>query len=183
MSTKESFSGSLTFPWWVGLMQGAFSLIIGFLLLSNPLASTAMIVQFVGMYWLISGVFSLVSIFIDESGRGWKLISGVIGVLAGLSIVNHPIWSTFMLPTVMVIFMGVDGLIIGVIGIIGAFKGGGLASGILGALSFFFGLFLLGSPFIGALALPFVYGALAMVGGIAAIIAAFQQNKAEQAAE
>jgi len=182
MSTKDSFSGSWSFPWWAVLMQGAFSLIIGFLLLSNPLATTAVIVQFVGMYWLVSGIFSLVSIFIDKSGRGWKLLSGIIGILAGLSIVNHPIWSTFMLPTVMVIFIGVDGLIIGIIAFIGAFKGGGLSAGILGALSFFLGLFLLGSPFIASLALPFVYGALALVGGIAAIIAAFKQQKAEEAA-
>ncbi|HIE25163.1 MAG TPA: hypothetical protein EYP74_04100 [Anaerolineales bacterium] len=181
MNSENTFTGSWNFPWWAVLVQGIFSLLVGFLLLTNPLASTLVIVQFIGMYWLVSGIFSLVGIFIDNSLWGWKLLSGVVGIMAGLSIVNHPLWSTFMLPTVMVIFMGVDGVIIGIVGLIGAFKGGGWSAGILGGLSLLFGLFLLGSPFIAGLALPLVYGILGVVGGIAAIFAAFQQKKAGKA--
>jgi uncharacterized membrane protein HdeD (DUF308 family) len=179
--TEDAGSGSWVFPWWAVLVQGIFSLIVGLLLLTNPLASTLVIVQFIGMYWLVSGVFSLIGIFIDKSMWGWKLLSGIVGILAGLSIVNHPLWSTLLLPTVLVTFMGVDGVIIGVVGLIGAFKGGGWSAGILGVLSLLFGFFLLGSPVIAGLALPWVYGVLGLVGGIAAIIAAFQQRKAEEA--
>lgn len=181
MITENAGSGSWVFPWWAALVQGIFSLIVGLLLLTNPLASTLVIVQFIGMYWLVSGVFSLIGIFIDKSMWGWKLLSGIVGILAGLSIVNHPLWSTLLLPAVLVIFMGVNGVIIGVVGLIGAFKGGGWSAGILGALSLLFGSFLLGSPVIAGLALPWVYGVLGLVGGIAAIIAAFQQRKAEEA--
>lgn len=85
-----------------------------------------------------------------------------------------------MLPTVLVIFLGVDGLIIGVVGLIAAFKGGGWAAGILGGLSLLFGLFLLGSPFIAGLALPWVYGVLGIAGGISAIFAAVQQRNEEK---
>lgn len=81
-----------------------------------------------------------------------------------------------MLPTVMVIFMGISGLFIGVAGLIGAFKGGGWAAGILGALSMLFGLILLGSPFIAALTLPWIYGVLGIVGGFSAIFAALRQR-------
>jgi len=86
-----------------------------------------------------------------------------------------------MLPTVLVIFLGVDGLIIGVVGLIAAFRGGGWAAGILGALSMLFGLLLLGSPFIAALALPWLYGILGLAGGIAAIFAAIRQRGDEKA--
>jgi len=116
---------------------------------------------------------------VDRSMWGWKLFAGIIGILAGLTIMRHPLWSTFMIPTVMVIFLGVDGLIIGAIGIFAAFKGGGWAAGILGVLSMLFGLILLFSPLVAALALPWIYGILGIVGGITAIFAAFRQRGEE----
>jgi len=181
MTTVSAIEEPVSFPWWAILIQGIFSIIIGILLLSYPGATTLVIVQFIGMYWLVTGIFSLVGIFIDRSMWGWKLFAGVIGILAGLAIMRHPLWSTFMLPTLMVIFMGISGLFIGVSGLIGAFKGGEWAAGILGALSILFGLLLLFSPFIAAFALPWVYGILGIAGGISAIFVAFRQRGEEKA--
>lgn len=82
-----------------------------------------------------------------------------------------------MLPAILVTFMGISGLFIGVIGLIGAFSGGGWAAGILAAISLFFGILLIGSPFIAGLALPWVYGVMAVAGGILTVIAAFRQRK------
>ena len=181
MTTASAIEEPVSFPWWAVLIQGIFSIIIGILLLTYPGATTLVIIQFIGIYWMVTGIFSLVGIFMDRSMWGWKLFAGVIGILAGLAIMRHPLWSTFMLPTVMVIFMGVSGLFIGVAGLIGAFKGSGWAAGILGALSILFGLLLLFSPFLAALALPWVYGILGIAGGIAAIFAAFRQRGEEKA--
>jgi len=179
MTTSSAIEQPVKFPWWSVLIQGIFAIIIGILLLTYPGATTLVVVQFIGIYWLVTGIFSLVGIFMDQSMWGWKLFAGIIGILAGLAIMRHPLWSTFMLPTVMVIFLGVDGLIIGAVGIFAAFKGGGWAAGILGALSMLFGLILLFSPFVAALALPWLYGILGVAGGIAAIFAAFRQRGEE----
>ena len=176
MTTVSAIEEPVSFPWWAVLVQGIFSIIIGILLLAYPGATTLVIVQFIGIYWLVTGVFSLVSIFMDKSMWGWKLFAGVIGILAGFSIIRHPLWSTIMLPTVVVIYMGVSGLMIGVAALFSAFKGGGWAAGILGSLSILFGLFLLFSPVIAAFALPWVYGILGLAGGIAAIFAAIRQR-------
>jgi len=181
MTTSSAIEQPVRFPWWATLIQGIFAILIGILLLTYPGATTLVIVQFVGIYWLVTGIFSLVGIFIDQSMWGWKLFAGIIGILAGLTIMRHPLWSTIMLPTVLVIFLGIDGLIIGAVGIFAAFKGGGWGAGILGALSMLFGLILLFSPFVTALALPWVYGVLGIAGGIAAIFAAFRQRGEEQA--
>jgi len=181
MTTVSAIEEPVSFPWWAVLIQGIFSIFIGILLLAYPGATTLVIIQFIGIYWLVTGIFSLVGIFIDRTMWGWKLFAGVIGILAGFAIMRHPLWSTFMLPTVMVIFMGVSGLFIGVAGLIGAFKGGGWAAGILGALSMLFGFLLLFSPFIAAFALPWFYGILGVAGGIAAIFVAFRQRGEEKA--
>ena len=169
-------------PWWAILVQGLFSVIIGLMLLTNPAATTLVIVQFIGIYWLVTGVFSIAGIFIDRSHWGLKLLSGAIGIFAGLAVVQHPIWSAVLLPTMLVIVFGVNGIILGLIQFFGAFKGGGFSAAILGIINFLFGMILLGSPLAAALALPWVFGVIAVAGGILAIFSSFQQRKTEETA-
>jgi uncharacterized membrane protein HdeD (DUF308 family) len=161
-------------PWWLVLVQGISALIIGIFLLAAPGATTFFLIQFLGIYWMISGIFQIVAIFIDKTAWGWKLFAGILGILAGFAVINHPLWSTFLVPTVLVIFLGIQGIIFGGIGLFQAFKGAGWGSAVLGGLSVLFGILLLGSPLIAALALPWVFGILAVVGGILGIIAAFK---------
>lgn len=161
-------------PWWLVLIQGIAALIIGIFLLTAPVATTFFLIQFLGIYWMISGIFQIVAIFVDNSAWGWKLFAGILGILAGFAVINHPLWSTVLVPTVLVIVLGVQGLITGIIGLISAFKGAGWGAGVLGGLSILFGILLLGSPFIAALALPWVFGIFAVAGGIIGIVAAFR---------
>ena len=90
-------------------MNGIFAIFIGILLLTNPLASMVVVVTFIGIYWLVTGIFALVGIFIDSSMWGWKLFMGILGVLAGIMVLQHPMWSSFLLPAVLVVVMGVNG--------------------------------------------------------------------------
>jgi len=180
MTTEMAASAeSAGFPWWAVLIQGIFSVLIGILLLTNPLATTLVIIQFLGIYWLVSGIFSLVGIFIDPTMWGLKLIGGILGILAGIIVMQHPLWSTVIVPSILIIILGVNGIILGVIAIIAAFRGGGWAAGILGALSILLGLLLLASPVVAALTLPWIYGVLAIVGGVLSIFLAFRQRKEE----
>jgi uncharacterized membrane protein HdeD (DUF308 family) len=163
-------------PWWVVLIEGIAAIIIGVLLLINPAITTVVLVQFLGVYWLIVGIIDIVRIFMDSSMWGWKLFSGLIGILAGIAIIQYPLWSTLLVPTVLVWVFGFFGIIIGVIGLIQAFQGAGWGAGILGVLSILFGLLLIFNAFGAALTLPFIFGILAIVGGLAALVMAFQMR-------
>lgn len=163
-------------PWWLVLLQGIAGVIIGILLLLEPVPSTVLLVQLLGIYWLVGGIFGIVSIFIDSTQWGWKLLSGVIGIIAGVVIIQHPVWSTLLVPATLVILLGIFGLIIGVINLVQAFQGGGWGIGLLGVVSIIFGLMLLGDPLVATLTLPFVFGVFALVGGIIAIFAAFRMR-------
>jgi uncharacterized membrane protein HdeD (DUF308 family) len=163
-------------PWWVVLIEGIAAIIIGVLLLINPAITTVVLVQFLGIYWLIVGIIDIVRIFMDSSMWGWKLFSGLIGILAGIAIIQYPLWSTLLVPTVLVWVFGFFGIIIGVIGLIQAFQGAGWGAGILGVLSILFGLLLIFNAFGAALTLPFIFGILAIVGGLAALVMAFQMR-------
>ena len=175
--TAGSMTKSNAFPWWATLMNGIFAIFIGILLLTNPLASMVVVVTFIGIYWLVTGIFALVGIFIDSSMWGWKLFMGILGVLAGILVLQHPMWSSFLLPAVLVVVMGVNGLIMGVMGLIAAFSGAGWGAGVLSVLSIIIGILLLGSPVVTGMTLPWVFGIFAIVGGILAVFGAFQQRK------
>ena len=159
-------------PWWMVLIEGIALIILGLLMLSSPGMTTVILIQFVGIYWLVAGIFKIVSIFMDSSGWGWKLAGGILGILAGLIVIQHPIWSPFVIGGTLIIILGIQGLVIGIVGVIQGFKGAGWGAGILGAVSILFGLLFLFNVGGFTLALPWTIGILALIGGVLSIIAA-----------
>jgi len=131
-------------------------------------------IQFMGIYWLVGGIFKLISIFLDSSMWGWKLFAGILGILAGIVVLQHPLWSPFVVGSTLVIILGLQGTIYGGIGVSQAFKGAGWGAGILGAISIIFGIYLLANIGASTLVLPWVVGVLALVGGVSAIVMAFR---------
>ena len=161
--------------WWFFLLEGIAGIILGFLLITDPGATMVALVTFLGFYWLIMGILALVRMFVDRSVPWiWSLLIGIVGVLAGVFVLRHPLLSALAVPTTLVIIFGVQGLVMGVLEIVGGFKGDGIGSVILGAINIIIGLFLLSSPVMAALMVPFVLGVLLLVQGVALIIWAFR---------
>ena len=161
--------------WWVFLLQGFMAIILGLMFLTAPGATLVVLVTFLGFYWLITGVLALVRVFVDRSVPWiWSLLVGIVGILAGIFVLHHPLLAALTVPTALVIILGVQGLIMGVLDIIGGFKGGGFGSFILGAINILVGMLLLGSPIAAALAVPLVFGVLLVVQGVALIVWGFR---------
>ena len=104
------------------------------------------LVTFLGFYWLNMGILALVRIFVDRSVPWiWSLLIGIVGILAGILVLRHPLLAALTVPTVIVIILGVEGLIMGVLEIIAGFSGGGIGSrggswiGLIGSRSGFSG--------------------------------------------
>lgn len=172
--TAESAFETPRIPWWLVLLQGIALLILGFFLLTKPIGTTFIAVQFLGIYWLIGGIFGIVSIFVDRTGWGWKLFSGILGILAGVLIIEHPYWSAILVPATIALLIGIQGIIVGCIALYQAFKGAGWGTGILGVISIIFGLLISFNLLPATLSLPFVLGIFALIGGISAIVTAFK---------
>ncbi|MCL4829743.1 MAG: DUF308 domain-containing protein [Caldilinea sp.] len=165
--------------WWLVLIQGIATLLIGIFLLTDPVLTSRMIVFYIGIYWLVTGVLSLVRIFTDRGNTVWKLISGIIGILAGWFLVsNITDGATLVFGIAAVIILGVQGIIMGIFGLVESFQGAGWGPGIIGVISIIIGLMLLGSPLGYALVLPWVIGIFAIVGGIFTIFFAFRLRSA-----
>jgi uncharacterized membrane protein HdeD (DUF308 family) len=162
-----------TFPWWLVLLEGIFAALFGFLLLIAPGGTLVFLVQVLGFYLLIEGILRLVSIFVDSSLWGLKLAIGILGILGGMVVLNHPLWSAIAIPTYIVYIVGFLAIFQGAIGVLQMFRGDGWGAGILGLLTVIFGIVVLANPLIGVVALPFVLGVLMLGGGIGAIVASF----------
>jgi uncharacterized membrane protein HdeD (DUF308 family) len=173
MTTYAGTGGDTTYPWWLVLLEGIFAAIFGFLLLIAPGSTLVFLVQILGFYLLIYGIFRIVSMFIDSSLWGLKLAVGILGIIAGIAVLEHPLWSAIAVPTYLVYIIGFLAILQGIVGLIQAFRGGGWGAGILGILAIIFGIILVLNPLIGVVALPFLLGGFMLAGGIAAVIASF----------
>lgn len=167
--------------WWVPLVMGIISIVFGLLLLAHPAETATWVAWIVGFWWLAGGVMNLVMMFVDHTGWGWKLALGVLGVFAGLVVLDAlsqtPLLATIGLATVYVFVLGIQGIMYGIIQLIQAFQGGGWGLGIMGVLSLIFGALLTFNPFPASLALPLVFAIFAIGGGIAAIVFAYRAKK------
>jgi LPXTG-motif cell wall-anchored protein len=163
-------------PWWIILVEGIFALIFGILLISAPAATSVFLVTVLGFYWLIRGIFSIIEIFIPNTGThwGWLLFMGILGIIAGMVVLRHPIYSTVFVGTFLILFLAIDALLMGILGLIRAFTGAGWGPGILGILTIIIALFLFANLLGAAILLPVIVGALMIVGGIVAIVFSFR---------
>jgi uncharacterized membrane protein HdeD (DUF308 family) len=168
----------LSWPWWVPLIEGIAGIILGLMLFVWPGKTLTLLVIFLGAYWFVKGISTLVLMFFDHTMWGWKLVTGVLGILAGGLVMVRPIMGTVVTAAAVVLLLGFDGIIIGATDIFRAFKGGGWAEGALGVVSILLGLIILGNARLSMLVLPWVLGAVLFVGGIMGIFVAFQLRKA-----
>jgi uncharacterized membrane protein HdeD (DUF308 family) len=171
--SMEITPGTQVIPWWLVLVTGIITLILGITFLYYPFGTLFVLVTFLGIYWFITGLIGLCSLFVDRTNAGWKILFGILGIIAGIAILTYPFYSAFVVPYIFIIFVGVWGLIMGFVSIFAAFKGGGWGAGIMGLILVIFGCLILANPVISTVALPFFLGIFGIIGGFMAIIGAF----------
>ncbi|MFD1536657.1 HdeD family acid-resistance protein [Nonomuraea guangzhouensis] len=165
--------------WWLVLIRGILAVIFGILALIWPAITLYVLVIFFGAYAIVSGIFSLFAGFRhDVKSRAWLIISGIIGILAGIVAFVWPGITSLALLFVIAfwaIFGGVSEIIAGIqmrkviedewMLIIG------------GILSVIFGVLLLIWPGAGALTLVWLVGIFAILYGITMIVLSFRVKK------
>jgi len=166
--------------WALVLIVGIASIGLGLLFLASPGATVRVVAKTLGLFFLIGGMTAMFSIAINSEHWGWKLLAGIAGVIGGMVVIENPLWSTIMGGSFLVTALAVVGILMGIAQVILAFRGGGWGTGILGVIYFVFGLILLFSPVIGALALPFVLAGCGIIGGLIAIFIAFRLRRIDK---
>ena len=93
-------------PRWLVLLQGIVALALGILFLAYPVGTLVVLIVFLGIYWLVNGIFVLASLYSDRSDWGWKMFVGILGILGGILVLAYPLYSTILLPTLLAIIIG-----------------------------------------------------------------------------
>jgi len=181
-ATGTEKAGFMTmYPWWLVLLQGLAALILGIAFLAWPYRTLMLTVIFLGAYWFVTGIFSIVSIFSNPENKGWKILTGILGIIAGAVILIYPYYSTLLLPALLVLFIGFWGLIIGCTQLAGAFSKKDWSMGLIGIFAIIFGIIIIGEPLITTAMLPFVLGLFGIFGGVVMMIYAFKIKSAQAA--
>jgi uncharacterized membrane protein HdeD (DUF308 family) len=160
----------LTTPWWVVLLEGIIAIIAGLFLLYEPVITTILLIQILGIFWLAGGIVSVIGALVFPENLWWKLLSGILSIIAGIVILTYPAYSSLIVLTLLIIFIGVWVIVTGAVRLAWALKGGGWGTGILGILTIILGLLLLTNSLAGVLVLPWIFGFFLIIGGIGSVI-------------
>lgn len=161
---------------WLVVIEGVIAILLGILLVIKPIETTTVVLQLMGWFFFIAGVFTVLSILIDREYWGWKLFVGVLGVIAGMFVIEHPMWTSLATVTTLSVIIGLIGIFMGVSKVVMAFKGAGWGQGILGILITILGIGVLFNAFTVGIALPVILGIISIIGGLAAIVQTFRQS-------
>jgi uncharacterized membrane protein HdeD (DUF308 family) len=171
-------------PWWLTLVGGILAIIVGGLLLWAGLYTKIQVIEFLvivlGVYWLVDGTFTLVSMFVDHTAWGWKLLIGVISIIAGLVLIMTPVLSGIIVIKTLLLLIGIWGVIDGIVLLVLSFKGAGWGAAILGVITIILGIVLILNYNQPGMVIATIWlGAIAaLVGGVLMIVKAFQQRAA-----
>jgi len=156
------------------LFGGIASLIFGLLLLTQTAAALSVIMLLIGLLWFIQGIAAILGIFIDKTEWGWKLFFGVIGMAAGWLVFKYPLAGGVAIPAVVALLFGVMGVIMGVGGLIDAFKGSGWGVGIISAIALVIGLLFIFNSVVSGQLLVFLFAILLLIQGGVSLYYAFK---------
>lgn len=170
-------------PWWLILIDGILCAILGVLLLAYPISTLTLLIIFLGAYWFVGGIFHFIGAFVHKEHRAVNIFMGLLGLVAGAAILINPVMGDIVVPGMILIILGVDGVLIGAAAMFQAFRGAGVGRLIFGIFSMVVGLVLLfNEPFaMGISTVPFVFGILGVVIGVSEIAAAFSVRKLQKA--
>jgi uncharacterized membrane protein HdeD (DUF308 family) len=97
---------------------GILGVIVGFALLREPFQSVVVMAFVIGIYWVAHGIMEIFAALSGRESRFWRLILGIVSILAGAVILEYPISSLVLLSVVVGTWL----VILGVIEIAGAWQ-------------------------------------------------------------
>jgi uncharacterized membrane protein HdeD (DUF308 family) len=157
---------------WITLIRGILAISLGTALLIQPDKPLPMLGNFMGVYWLAAGVMSLRWGASGERARGFPVLAGVIGVLAGLGMLSRSLAPSYVAEEIFFSLLGLVILLTGLLHIFGGFKKApdqvrqwSWTSFLLGLFEVILGLMIVVSPLTRDIWVYLAAGIWALLGG------------------
>src|SRR5437763_7318448 len=97
--------------WKLFLVEGILLVILGCLAIIVPAVASLAVAIVLGWLFLVSGLVGLITTFMMRNlpGFWWSLVSGVLGILAGVVLLAWPVAGVLSLTLVLIVFFVVEG--------------------------------------------------------------------------
>ena len=164
--------------WGMLLVRGIIAVLFGILAMIWPGVTAIALAVLWGIWALIEGVINLVAAFQKGAGgKAWKIVFGIVSILAGLIAIIHP----FDVAVVLTWILGIWFLIAAIFQGIGAFSSTRTQPRwmllISAVLSLLIGILFVARPGLGVLSIVLWIGIIAIIWGIILILAAFAARR------
>ena len=117
---------------WITLVRGMLAITLGVALVFWPDKARPILVNFMGMFWLVSGIVSLRWGVHGERAKGLSLLAGAVGVLAGVGMLSRRFTQGMVGEDVLLSVVGLIILLTGLMHIVGGFRTGPVETHLLG---------------------------------------------------
>jgi uncharacterized membrane protein HdeD (DUF308 family) len=167
--------------WWMVLLQGVVSIVLGVLALVWPNKTLGLLVILFGLFALLNGaieIYAAISAARLHQPWGWRLAAGLFGVLAGVVIFRWPSITAF----IVLFVVGLWAIGTGIVAIVSAIaertvlRNTWLAAlvALAGVISVLFGIAMFVWPAAGVVTLALLVGIYAIVYGVMYCAVAFR---------
>jgi uncharacterized membrane protein HdeD (DUF308 family) len=163
--------------WWMVALRGLLLLLFGLAAVFWPGVTLTVLVLWIGAGFLVNGMFALVAAIAgrDVEGRGWLVVEGVLGILAGFVTFAYPGITQIVLLWLVAgwaIFSGIA-QIAAAVQFRKVIRGEWLL-GLAGALAILFGVLVIARPAVGLLTVALLIGWFAILYGAALLALGFR---------
>jgi uncharacterized membrane protein HdeD (DUF308 family) len=163
--------------WWLPVLRGLLMIVLGLLLLVEPLGTLVALVWVFGVFAVVDGAVVLMQALLARGrpGFGWLVAEGVVSIAFGVVIMLWPDVTAlvlFYLLALWVLVLGVTAVVVAVT----QYRARDLAWAgtlVFGLIAFLFGLLLAIKPQGTVDVIVTVYGLFAFVAGVVMVVSGF----------
>ena len=174
--------------WWALALRGGVAILFGVLALARPEITLAAIVIILASYLFVDGLIAIMAairgIREGDRWRGWMMLSGILGIVAG----TYALWNPLTGVKVLALVVAVWAILHGIFEILAGVKLRRMIDGewmliAAGVLALALGIYILMRPSVGAALLVTWVGVYALLAGMVTLMLAFRIRRWSQAHE
>jgi len=164
--------------WWLLLILGILSMVVGVMALNNPVSATATLVLLFGIWLLFSGIGTIVRAIADDtegSGKVLMIISGSLSIILAVIFFNGGIVKDAQLAA---IFMGITFIFRGMAELVAGLASKGVPGRgwaiFMGIITLIAGVITINNPIASLVTITQVMSFFLIILGVMEIVASFQ---------
>lgn len=161
--------------WWAFVLRGVLAILFGLAAFAWPGLTAAVLMMFLGAWFLVDGAFGLIAAFRSEEDRMMGILLSAVSIVAGLMVLVKPLAGM----VAVAIVIGVWAIFKGVLEISAAIRLRKEMENewffiLAGALSIIFGGVIILRPGAGLMAIVWILGFYAILFGILMVVLGFK---------